>query len=330
MKGNHLHIIFDFFKVALRNSVPTKKWLQAKGIDPKKIEVGLDSGRHHRGKDETYIRECLSHGTLTANPGGGYRSFARDCLIFPLKNEEGEIVNYFAQVMKANQFGFYLKEGEGLYPHFPAFNTREIILTEHILEAAVLLNNGASLLSLDNGVLSKRHKEVLLQLTGLEKILFSPYFTPSIRENIEHFVIEHIGDIKFGEYQIPINEVDQEKTKTSVRSLFHHQDPEYLQFEYEDIFLDVMGGLSEGLDQLKVTLKIYTKKGMSNGYRDVVNLYLRSQRSHFIQEVAESLYLEKEKVVLALNALTTELEQYRIERKDTDIQLSISRNALTP
>jgi DNA primase len=330
LKESHLHTIFEYFKASLRSSLPTKNWLQAKGIDYKKIEIGLDSGKHHRGKDEQYIKECLSNGTLSANPGGGYRSCAKDCLVFALKNQEGQIVNFFAQSLEPNQFGFYIKENLGLFPHFPSLDASEIILTENILDAAKLQKASNNIiLALDNGNLSIRHKEALLQLTELKKVLFAPYFNPSLRNSIESFLNEHIGELEYEECQETRAITEQSIVTTSNESsIFHNQDPEYLQFEYKNIHIDVMGGVSNGLDQLKVTLKISLNNYSSKSYRDIVNLYQRVQLSNFTKEASASLHIEVEKLEQAICLLIAELEKYRLERKDTDISLPISRNAL--
>ena len=78
-----------------------------------------------------------------------YTAFAKDCIIFPLKDKTGKIVSIYGrsirEIRKTNgqpaMTGkhYYLKDRCGLYPGYPNPNTTRLILTEAIIDAASLL-----------------------------------------------------------------------------------------------------------------------------------------------------------------------------------------------
>lgn len=61
-----LERMFTYFKNAIHNSPPAKEYLQKRGLDFKKTEVGYNGGQFHHGtrKDEALIKECLAYGLL--------------------------------------------------------------------------------------------------------------------------------------------------------------------------------------------------------------------------------------------------------------------------
>jgi DNA primase len=73
------------------------------------------------------------------NSGGS--AFAKDSLVFPLKNQDRKIVGLYFRSLdeKAVSKHYYLKDRQGLYPHYPKPETTKLILTEAIIDAATLL-----------------------------------------------------------------------------------------------------------------------------------------------------------------------------------------------
>ena len=144
-----LEQVFTYFKNGVHNSKPAKEYLAGRCLDYTKTEVGYNSGQFHHGKrkDEGLIRACVEHGILldlgtksrTGNPA--YKPFGKWCVAFPLRDEGYRITGlYFRSTLeKKNQRHFYLKNREGLYPHYPNKNTKKLILTESIIDAASLL-----------------------------------------------------------------------------------------------------------------------------------------------------------------------------------------------
>jgi DNA primase len=157
-RENFLGNMYQYFKNAVHNSKPAKDYLESRSLDNKKIEVGYNGGQFHHGarKDEELIKNCLAYGLLIdkgqiAKTGDkAYSVFGKWCICFALKNKENQIVSlYFRSTLSpssnaenklpavANRH-FYLKNRQGIYPNYPNVNTKKLILTESIIDAASL------------------------------------------------------------------------------------------------------------------------------------------------------------------------------------------------
>jgi len=134
--------MFTYFKNGVHNSKPAKAYLEKRCLDFTKTEVGYNSGQFHHGtrKDESLIKNCVEYGLLldlgnkgrTGNPA--YKPFGKRCIVFALRDQGHEIVSlYFRSTLeKKDQRHFYLRGRQGLYPGYPAAETKRLILTESI------------------------------------------------------------------------------------------------------------------------------------------------------------------------------------------------------
>lgn len=141
--------MFTYFNNAIHNSKPAKAYLEKRSLDPQKIEVGYNSGQFHHGsrRDEQLIQQCVQYGLLldkglTSRTGKkAYSVFGKWCICFALKNKANEITGlYFRSIIDNKQSKhYYLRNRKGLYPNYPNPNTKKLILTESIIDAASLL-----------------------------------------------------------------------------------------------------------------------------------------------------------------------------------------------
>ncbi len=106
--------------------------------------------------------------------------WAKDCVVFPLKNADNKIVSLYGRsiINDNDSRHFYLANREGLYPHYPKAETTRLIITESIIDAVSLLQQPAikahyEILSLygTNG-LTEEHQQAILSLTQLQEIIF--------------------------------------------------------------------------------------------------------------------------------------------------------------
>ncbi|WP_341836424.1 CHC2 zinc finger domain-containing protein [Chitinophaga pollutisoli] len=144
-----LNRMFTYFKNAVHNSKPAQDYIRSRGVDATQIEVGYNSGQFHHGrrKDDELVAACESAGLLIAwgtnvrEGGQAYKVFGRGCVVFALRGKAGDIKGlYFRSITNDHdQRHFYLKDRAGLYPCYPRPDTRRLILTESIIDAAVLL-----------------------------------------------------------------------------------------------------------------------------------------------------------------------------------------------
>lgn len=149
-----------YFKNALHGSKPARDYLEKRGLKPDIIEVGYNSGQFHHGerKTEELINNALEAGLLLdkgfINTRTGeskqkaYSPFGKWCISFALRDKENKVTGlYFRSILDAkdNKLGagtsrhFYLKNRTGIYPGYPKKETKKLILTEAIIDAASLL-----------------------------------------------------------------------------------------------------------------------------------------------------------------------------------------------
>lgn len=104
-----------------------------------------------------------------------------------------------------------------------------------------------------------------------------------------------------------------QKLKKDSASLLNTDNKHDFVFEYEDILINVQGGLNdEKLDSLRVTLKI-TKVGNHVPVRHNINLFHHTQVEKFIRTLSYRLEMSDVPIRRAFIALTNELEQYRLD-----------------
>ncbi len=180
--------MFTYFKNAIHNSKPAQEYLQSRCLDNQKTEVGYNSGQFHHGsrRDNQLIQSCIKFGLLldlgtksrTGNPA--YKPFGKWGIVFALKNKSNQIVSLYFRSTLADkkQRHFYLRDRQGLYPHYPKPSTRRLILTESIIDAATLLEQEKikahyEVLALfgTNG-LTEEHAKAIAELKELQEIIF--------------------------------------------------------------------------------------------------------------------------------------------------------------
>jgi len=189
-KPAFLQNMFTYFRNAVNNSPVAKTYLESRCLDFKKLEVGFNGGQFHHGtrKDETLIAQCLEYGLLIDKNLIGrtgekaYNVFGKNCIVFPLKNKSNEIVSlYFRSTSNdKEQRHFYLRNRTGLYPDYPKADTKTLILTESIIDAATLLQNGERHREKGEGILAlygtngltEEHQQAIQVLPELEEIIF--------------------------------------------------------------------------------------------------------------------------------------------------------------
>ncbi len=231
--------MFTYFKNAVHNSKPAQEYLQSRCLGNQKTEVGYNSGQFHHGtrKDEALIQSCIKYGLLldlgtkgrTGNPA--YKPFGKWGLVFPLRNRQNQIVSlYFRSTLdNKKQRHFYLKDRQGLYPKYPSKETQRLILTESIIDAASLLEQGKikdryEILSLygTNG-LTEEHTEAVSQLKELEEIIFFLNGDQAGIKAVEKYAPMLKADypeVKITQVQVPENE--------DVNSLLQGHSPDIL------------------------------------------------------------------------------------------------------
>jgi DNA primase len=180
--------MFTYFKNAVYNSKPAQEYLRSRALDASKLEIGYNTGQFYHGtrRDELLIKSCLEVGLLSTHDRVGrrgeeaYRPFAKYGLVFALRNQVNQVAGlYFRSTINdQDQRHFYLKDRQGLYPRYPGADTKKLILTESVIDAATLLQIPAitgpySVLALygTNG-LTAEHGTAIRELSQLDELIF--------------------------------------------------------------------------------------------------------------------------------------------------------------
>lgn len=173
--------VFGYFIRALPLTRKALDYLQGRAIDPAQHEIGYNSGGLH-GESKNYhlVVGMEKYGLLKPRPAKGYNVWAKDCIIFPLRNSEHKVVSLYGRSITndTDQRHFYLAGREGLYPGYPKAETTRLVLVESILDAASITQQHE--LSIQYGVLAlygtngltDEHLQAILSLKQLEEIVF--------------------------------------------------------------------------------------------------------------------------------------------------------------
>lgn len=245
-----LEKIFSSFRKGIFNSIPAKDYCKSRSLNYEKLEIGYNGGQFHHGtrKDEELIKNCLEIGLLldkgqTAKTGDkAYSVFGKWCLVFPLKNKENQIVSlYFRSVIAPSPLEraggeaskhFYLKNRQGLYPNYPNPDTKKLILTESIIDAASLLQtkniieNHSLIACFGTNGLNEEILKAIKELKQLEEIIFA-------------FDNDNAGKEAVTKYANQLK-MNNEKLKITSLDLPNKDINETLQLHNQEIFLELL------------------------------------------------------------------------------------------
>jgi DNA primase len=230
--------MYQYIKNAVHNSKPAKEYLQSRSLGFKQIEVGYNAGQFHHGarKDENLIAQCLEYGLLIDKNILGrtgekaYNVFGKWCICFALKNKENQIVSlYFRSTLNNdNAKHFYLKDRQGIYPNYPNVNTKKLILTESIIDAASLLQikniaeNYSLIACFGTNGLNDEILKAIKDLRQLEEIIFAFDNDEAGRKataNYSKMLIEEVIGIRIS-VVTPINKDINETLQAHEESIF--------------------------------------------------------------------------------------------------------------
>jgi|GEM_PF-1691451 len=181
-----------------------RDFLQSIGLSAEAGGAGFASGQIGHRKTEAELQPLVDIGILTANGKfskgrPSYTTFGMDGIVWPLKDDRGEVVNFYAWRFKlAQPLGYFLNE-QGLFPGYPSPATTRLYILPEPLSAATVLqsclpDNREAVLSLINGQLLSQHIEVL-RSTAIQRVTCigcDTEVTEKIRNEFPHLEVDHI------------------------------------------------------------------------------------------------------------------------------------------
>lgn len=221
-----LEKVYLSFRKGIFNCVPAKDYVKNRALQVENLEIGFNSGQLHyaerKGGEKGLIQNLLDIGLLSlagtnSRTGGqAYKTFGIKSIVFPLKNKSGEIVSfYFRSIVNDKEAKhFYLKNRSGIYPGYPKKDTKKLILTEAIIDAASLLQikeirDNYSLISCfgTNG-LNEEILQTIKSLENLEDIIFCFDNDDAGKKAVKKYA-EEFKNYKVSTIELPNNDVNE-------------------------------------------------------------------------------------------------------------------------
>lgn len=178
-----LEQLYKTFETGIRTALKPKQYLKEIGLDFQHLQIGYNSGQFHHGKPEELKVHYENLGMLKQsntpikkNASSAYTVFGSRGLVFPLKDSDGIIINYFALRFDLDSpKEEYLNSG-GVYPKYPDQNAKRLFIVPSVIDAASLLQSGVlekdeAVIALHSGELLGQHQQAIASLRSLEKII---------------------------------------------------------------------------------------------------------------------------------------------------------------
>lgn len=179
--------VFTSFENTFLASKHAKDYAASRALDSRKLSIGYNAGTFHHGENKHLIDDALKLGLLLPkNNSGGNPVFGLASLCFALRDQQNNITGMYFRAVEPRPAKFasyayekhlYLKNRKGLYPNYPKPETKKLILTESVIDAATLLSIpeitlGFEIMALygTNG-LTTEHVHALQQLENLTEII---------------------------------------------------------------------------------------------------------------------------------------------------------------
>lgn len=352
---------FIYFENGLKFSDKAKNYLHTRGLvqaAPGRggIEVGYHAGNFHYRPNKHLRQAALQTGLLYEQKSRvGYGSFAKDSLVFPLKDKKNNIVGLYFRMLPEEEKEqtikhLYLKDRQGLYPHYPKAETEKLILTESIIDAATLLLNldiikeyGILACYGTNG-LTEEHIKAVKELKELKEIIFFfdgdeagkegvRKYETTLKETVPNVIVTHVplpeGEDVNSLYTAHEKEVlshllnqriaaeqpenrDIPLIQNPIPSQLDTSNPQNIIFQGIAAEYTLKGILKSPSDSLKTAVQIIHRQTKED-YRTKIDLYEYKQGTAAAEAAADRLGLRKDLIEQDFMMLTRLSEKFREE-----------------
>lgn len=310
-------------------SIEQRKWLDSKGFDLYKLELGYNSGQFHHRMSQKERLPYIEAGILKrVNVGVNrpdsipYNSFAKEAITFPLKNIAGDTVNMYGVRIKLKSPECVFLNQHGVYPEVPHKRTERLFVCQNVLDCATViqsnvLENRDAVLSLMDGEINADTEEVINSLKNLKEIVWVGRTSDSVKEKFESIsqaeidVQENLNDIFIKEGEDALEALlfgCQKQTKKQLEKL----NPVQLGYKGCEFYFTINGNIANSFSDLKVSLTLEDYHTRTK-YRNKIDLFATEKIEKWCVKLSEEGGYNGNLLKEDFRVLTDLLEEYRDE-----------------
>lgn len=335
---------FETCRKALSASERARTYATERRLDWQLTNIGFSNDKVPDTWSKAYKENASRIGLLSKTEDNRYINRFRSCLVFALKNVQGQLVSIYGRGLDKGHF--YLPGAhQGLYPEYPNAATKKLILTESVIDAATLHQENS--ITKDYTVLAcygtngftPEHEQVIKELKQLEEVILFFDGDEAGREGVKKMAAklhELRKDVTISELITPEGEDVNSLAQGHEKEIFAHllqsrtiifsvenktivpSSTSYKLEIFPHRFLyrtatanyHIKGDLQNNFESLRVSLDIeHPLNGRKS--RSKVDLYEDKQVDKLSRDASDKLGLRADMVQLDLEALTNLLEDHR-------------------
>lgn len=163
-------------------SLKPRRWLEDRGLSIDATGACFNSGQMHHRQELSFKAALAEVGFMQKSKVGvnsdtvPYTVFGIFSIMFPLRNAENEIVNFFSIRIKSGNKA-YMNQEAGLYPCYPHETTKRIYVVNGVIDAATILSakvldNREAVIALHEGKMFPEHEEAIKRLPHLKEVIY--------------------------------------------------------------------------------------------------------------------------------------------------------------
>jgi DNA primase len=275
-----LEDVFKYMQNGFSRTRSAQEYAAKRGLDFLNLEIGYSSGQMHYKKDVQYLSDLEALQIIkplspvsgqNATRGSGYLTFAKNGIIFPLKDSAGQVCSLYGRSI--DKKGHYYLTGRcGLYPGYPPRETNKVLLVESVIDAATLLQikelSDYFILALygTNG-LTAEHKTALQALPNLEEVVLMLDGDEAGRKAASQYQSE-LGNLFPSSRKLSgeVKRIELPESSDVNELWVNHQEPK--------LFLDLLeSSVNTELQALELTPEVEKVAPLKNNYLDSSNPY---------------------------------------------------------
>lgn len=328
-------------KSGMAKSERPRKYATERGLDFEKLKLGFTNDKVPVSWNNHYKESAAAIG-LISKVQDGYANRFKNCLVFALQNVQGNPVGVYGRGLDKGHF--YLPGAhQGLYPSYPNAETKKLILTEAVIDAATLYQDNS--ITKDYTVLAcygtngftPEHEQAIKELKQLEEVIIFFDGDEAGKEGVKRVSdkLRTITNAKLSMVNCPEGEDVNSLAQSHEKEIFSHllqsraiifstekkesiKNNSYKLEIFPHRFLyrtatanyNIKGDLQGNFESLRVSLDIEHPSNERKS-RSKVDLYEDKQVDKLARDASDKLGLRADMVQLDLEALTNLLEAHR-------------------